>query len=62
MMAMEAAVAHGYLSATQNGYADKRRRVWAGEKPRGLTDLARDMSSLGGGVVRGPSSDGPMVH
>jgi len=58
---METAVAHGYLSATQKGYADTRRRHWSGEKPRGLADLARDMGKLGG-VVHGASSDGPMAH
>ena len=61
MTMTELAVAHGYLSATQKGYAEQRRRAHKGEvtKPKGLTDLARDM---GGSVVRGPSPDGPMSH
>ena len=59
----ELAVAHGYLSATQKGHADARRRAWSGEKPRSLADLARDMGKLGGaGITRGPSPDGPMAN
>jgi len=56
---MELAVAHGYLSATQQGYAETRRRAWSGEKPKGMVDMARDMARLSGATVHGASPDGP---
>jgi len=56
---MELAIAHGYLSATKEGYADQRARARRGER-RGLPDLARDMAKLGA-VSTTASTDGPMA-
>ena len=62
---MEYAVAHGYLSATQRGYAEQRKRAHRGTKPsakHGLTDLARDFgATLRSSVHTGPSPDGPLT-
>ena len=57
---MEHAVAHGYLSATQSGYAEQRARARRGER-KGLPDLARDMAKLGGAVVHTSAPDSPMA-
>jgi hypothetical protein len=62
MTAMEMAVAHGYLSATQKGYAEQRERARRqGPVRRSRGDWARDLArDLGQSVVVGSSPDGPM--
>lgn len=63
---MEASMAHGYLSATVKGYAQKREQSRRSHAPgRKDEDWAKRLSqSLGqyGMAKSGPSSDGPMVN
>lgn len=62
---MEASMAHGYLSATVKGYAQKREQARRSHAPRRDEDWAKKLSqSLGqyGMAKSGPSPDGPMVN
>jgi hypothetical protein len=67
---MELAVAHGYRSATEKGYAEQRRRAHGGTgtsrvspaaAQKGWADLARDWGKLtsGAGVATSNGHERP---